>query len=137
MPYLSDVLKEFYSKVTNVIVNGYSNDDYEKILKLLKNTTDNPVLLIIISSKEQAELLNKLIPYDNGTVAIFMKNPFLINYVNTKHIDSIIIGYSRTYCMINAIGELISGKIKPSGRLPVNLNDEYKIGAGMNDFNEV
>lgn len=132
--YLSDVLKRFYGNVIDIIINkNPNNEDYNKISKLLKSE-HNFVFLMVVSSKEQAELFNKLIPYDGGAVAIFLNNPFLINHVNTKHVDSIIVGYSNSSCMITAIGELISGRIKPNGRLPVNLNDEYRIGSGMKDF---
>jgi len=132
--YLSEVLKKFYGNVIDITINkNPSNEDYDKIFKLLKSER-NSVFLMVISSKEQADLFNKLIPYDGGVVTIFLNNPFLINHINTKYVDSIIVGYSNSPCMITAIGELISGKIKPNGKLPVDLNDEYKIGSGMRDF---
>jgi beta-N-acetylhexosaminidase len=146
MLYLSEVLKKFYNNVIDITINkNPNNEDYDKVVKLLKNV-HNSVFLMVVSSKEQAELLNRLIPFDGDVVVVFY-NPFLINHINTKYVNSIIVGYSNSPCMIVAIGELISGKIKPNGKLPVNLskplstagnllgsNNEFGIGSGMKDF---
>ncbi len=132
--YLSEMLKN-YLKIKSVIINRDLSDDYySKVSKLLESD-NTAIFLIVISSKEDVEFFNKIVQnYGNNTVVILFKNPFLINYLNTDRSDSIIIGYAYTQCMIVAISELITGKIKPNGKLPVNLNEEYKIGYGMRDF---
>ncbi|MEM3832709.1 MAG: beta-N-acetylhexosaminidase [Thermoprotei archaeon] len=135
--YLSEVLKNSLKKIKSIIINkDLSNNDYSKVFKLLEDD-NTAVFLAVILSKEDAEFFNKIVrnnKYDNDTVTILLKNPFLINYLDTNLSDSIVIGYAHTPCMIVAISELITGKIKPNGRLPVNLNEEYKIGYGMRDF---
>ncbi|MGB9728852.1 MAG: beta-N-acetylhexosaminidase [Thermoprotei archaeon] len=134
--YLSEILKN-YLKIKSVVVNKDLNDDYYSKFSKLLESNSAAVFLIVISSKDGVEFFNKIVQnnnYNNDTVVVLFKNPFLINYLNTNRSDSIIIGYAYTQCMIIAISELIIGKIKPNGKLPVNLNEEYKIGYGMRDF---
>lgn len=131
--YLSEVLRNHFKNLKSMIINRFpDSNDYDKVFRLLKDN-ENAILLIVVSSKENAEFFNKVISHNN-VVAVFLKNPFLINHLDTGRVSSIIVGYSHTPCVITAISELIAGKIKPSGRLPVNLNEKYKIGYGMIDF---
>ena len=44
---------------------------------------------------------------------------------------AIIIGYEDTQCAVNAVVDVMVGKISPIGKLPVTINKKFKYGAGL------
>jgi len=82
--------------------------------------TDDMVDLVKMLSKSNKLIFNLFAcPYALNKFE-FKKNPL-----------AVIIGYEDTKCAVNAVTDVIIGNLNPIGKLPVTVNKNYKIGAGI------
>ena len=58
--------------------------------------------------------------------------PYALNkFTFKKSPSAIIIGYEDTQCAVNAVVDVMVGKLNPIGRLPVTINKKFRFGDGI------
>ena len=79
--------------------------------------------------KIQSSALEKIIKIRKDTVVVSMGNPYDIS--NIPQSDTYIVTYGFRRIQIDALFKVITGEIKPKGKLPVNIENLFKRGAGL------
>jgi len=67
----------------------------------------------------------------NLVLALFGSPYSLKLFDKADHISSIIEAYEETPEALTAAAEVIVGKIKPKGKLPVSASEKFKAGLGL------
>ncbi len=106
-------------------------DKYETIIVGVHNYSRRPANNFGISNSA-VNLMQSLAQNDKAIFFAF-GNPYAIkNFCNAQNIVAC---YEDDKIVHNAAFDMIKGKIKPQGKLPVSVCEEFKFGAGVtNDF---
>ncbi len=69
---------------------------------------------------------------DNKIILNLFACPYALNKFTFKKTPSaVVIGYEDTPCAMNAVADVLVGKLNPVGKLPVSINKKYKNGYGL------
>ena len=80
-------------------------------------------------NRQQADLVNKLLKEKIPTVVVAVRGPYDLLYL--KDVPTYLASYGFNPPSIEALAAVLMGKVKPRGRLPVELPGLYKVGDGM------
>lgn len=138
--FISNALKDNGIKNTAFLLkNDVSEEEIKRTVKQLKsydyvivnirNTSSSPsknygITPGIISFVEK---LNK----NNKVIVNLFGSPYALDKLTlNKNVNAIVVGYEDNQMVVNAILDVMIGRLSPKGKLPVSLN-EFKCGAGM------
>lgn len=112
-------------------------------LKIIKELNDFDMVIVNIQkttiyatknfgiTNEMIDFVNNLSKNENIVFNLFAC-PYALNQFKFKKLpQAIIIGYEDTQCAVNAVVDVMVGKISPTGKLPVTINNGFKTGWGM------
>lgn len=103
---------------------------YDLLITALYNINIKPKNNYGISSK-QINFINKISNYNSSMVVMFT-NPYVLNlFDKIKDNDCIIVGYQSCDYAYKATADIIKGKIKSKGKLPVMVNEFFSINIGL------
>jgi beta-N-acetylhexosaminidase len=120
--------KETFAEAVKAVLGGEAyaislNPDKEKIAHLVEVAKDKD--LIIIGSynaslnKGQAQLINELLKVNENIVVAALRNPYDID--SFMDIPCYMCAYEYTKLSIESVIKVLSGQLKPEGKLPVKL----------------
>ncbi len=78
---------------------------------------------------QQAELVNALLKAEARVIVVAVRGPYDLLYF--KDAPTCLVTYGSSPPTIEALADVIMGRVKPGGRLPVELPGLYKPGDGM------
>ncbi|MBI5080239.1 MAG: beta-N-acetylhexosaminidase [Chloroflexi bacterium] len=106
------------------MVNGMARTDSNRIFIVgLAGATAN---------SSQIKLVQELLNIKAKVVVVALRDPY--DLMNIKSATTMIATYSSTQPSLEALANVLLGKAKPQGKLPVDLPDLYPLGYGMSDF---
>lgn len=82
-------------------------------------------------SKKELELIDLLAKQHTVILNVFVKPYALSSIKELSEIDALVIGYQNNKESQVATAEIILGKRKSSGRLPVSISSDYPVGHGI------
>ncbi|MDB4715615.1 serine hydrolase [Flavobacteriaceae bacterium] len=82
-------------------------------------------------SKKELELIDLLAKQHTVILTVFVKPYALSSIKELSEIDALVIGYQNNKESQVATAEIILGKRKSSGRLPVSISSDYPVGHGI------
>ncbi|MDC0960493.1 glycoside hydrolase family 3 N-terminal domain-containing protein, partial [Flavobacteriaceae bacterium] len=82
-------------------------------------------------SKKELELIALLVKQHTVILNVFVKPYALSSIKGLSEIDALVIGYQNNKESQVATAEIILGKRKSSGRLPVSISSDYPVGHGI------
>jgi len=80
-------------------------------------------------NRRQADLVNALLREKIPTVVVAVRGPYDLLYL--KDVPTYLASYGFNPPSIEALAAVLTGKVKPRGRLPVELPGLYKVGDRM------
>lgn len=83
----------------------------------------------VLKNTQQADLVNALLREKIPTVVVAVRGPY--DLMNLRDVPTYLASYGSNPPSIEALAAVLMGKVKPRGRLPVELPGLYKIGEGM------
>ncbi|MCH7535417.1 MAG: serine hydrolase, partial [Bacteroidetes bacterium] len=104
--------------------------DYNLVIVGVHNTNNLPNRKFGITP-QTIELLNKIGNEHNMIVDVFGNAYSLKSFRNLPTTSSLILSYEEDDDMQDISAQIIFGGVGASGRLPVNVEDEFKIGDGI------
>lgn len=67
-----------------------------------------------------------------SSVFVMLDNPYaLLQFDGWKKYDAVLLGYQNLWAAQVASAEALFGAIRPQGKLPVTLDEEYRVGVGL------
>jgi len=80
-------------------------------------------------NRQQADLVNKLLKEKIPTIVVAVRGPY--DLLAIQDAPTYLASYGSNPPSIEALVAVLTGKVKPRGRLPVELPGLYKVGEGM------
>lgn len=80
-------------------------------------------------NRRQADLVNALLKAKIPTLVVAVRGPYDLLYREAA--PTYLASYGSNPPSIEALAAVLTGKVKPRGRLPVELPGLYKVGDGM------
>lgn len=77
----------------------------------------------------QLKLINDLVSKGKDVVVLSMGNPYLIQ--GFQGVTAYVCAYGESHPAINATIKALTGEIDFNGKLPIEINEDYKIGTGL------
>lgn len=118
---LGDAIKQYYPKVHIQEVNQQPTS--EEIEQLINQASgyDYVILgtLTITPDSSYVEFINVIQTKGVRVIGVGMRSPYDAEYL--KEADAFLLTYEPAYPALEVAGKLMTGKIKPRGRLPVTL----------------
>ena len=112
----------------NRIINELKN--YKQVVVNIQNTSIYATKDFGITDKTVDFV--KDISRNNKIIFNLFACPYALNKFNFKKTPAaIIIGYEDTKYAVNAVVDVMVGKLNPTGKLPVTINKKFKIGDGI------
>ncbi len=135
-----------FNGVTNYRLKPDTGDQYLSKLENDSKTADLVILSFFVTrdrngdtsplSQKDLEIVKRIIAVKpNAVIAMSYGNPFIINKI--ENVPVFITGYGEggwygnQAVYFDSFIRLLKGKISPSGKLPVQINDKYPIGSGL------
>ena len=82
-------------------------------------------------SSEEIHSINEIAKRKKVILSCFVK-PYALSTIPTfEDIDGVILGYQNNEMAQTAVAELIFGAIQAKGKLPVSINEEFKVNHGL------
>ncbi|MFC4818358.1 glycoside hydrolase family 3 N-terminal domain-containing protein [Flavobacterium sp. GCM10023249] len=82
-------------------------------------------------SAKEIELIDKIAQNHHVILNVFSKPYALMPLKNMDHIESIVVSYQNGEVAQEVSAEILFGALGSKGKLPVSINDEYKVGHGL------
>jgi beta-N-acetylhexosaminidase len=99
------------------------NPDKDEIKSLSEKAIDKDLVIIgtynASLNKGQSELVNELLKVNKNIIVAALRNPYDIN--TFKDVSCYICTYEYTPLSIDSVIKVLSGKVKPQGKLPVEI----------------
>jgi beta-N-acetylhexosaminidase len=124
-----------YAEVTEV---SHQNID---TLNLLLKDYDKVIIGYHVSDKSwwkkhefnarEIELIDKIAQSNNVILDVFSKPYVLMPLKNMPQIESIVVSYQNGEVAQEVSAEILFGALEAKGKLPVSINEEYKVGHGL------
>lgn len=73
----------------------------------------------------------KNLPVDRKNILAVFGNPYALKDLELNNIETVIIGYENHRLMLNRAGQLLMGASAATGRLPITINQNFKLGTGI------
>lgn len=138
--YCYNCIKRFAPDANLFTVNENPSEDEIRELSKISKEFDEIIFITfvrILSSKEgsgtvpnsQVKLLNTLISSNRSITTIIAGNPYVVDKLPTT--DNILCTYCDNSNSLDSAVDILFGKIKSSGKLPVRINDKYDFGFGL------
>ncbi len=132
--YLEDVLKERH-KSFELLLLPLKKPEKRLIENFLKK--HKTILVAVYSRREdskkiQGEAVREILGIKKDSIVVSLGNPFDIE--EFPHVLNHIVTYSFRKAQIEALFDILEGKVKPSGKLPVNINSQFKRGYGIENI---
>ncbi|MNC53100.1 hypothetical protein D3C75_1024860 [compost metagenome] len=128
---LKDSLQKYCEHVTEYVVGSHPTTS--EISGALKHSMSFDQIVVITYTSEgttpqgQIELVEALYRiHGNKVVVASTRNPYDLNHFN--QIGTYLCLYENRPYSLDALAKVLTGKIAPSGRLPVSLNSTYQAG---------
>ncbi len=133
-------IKRYASDANLFAVNENPSEEEIKRINELSKEFDQIIFITfvrILSSKEgsgtvpssQVKLLNTLISSNRSITTIIAGNPYVVSKLPAT--DNILCTYCDNSNSLDSAVDILFGKIKSSGKLPVRINDKYDFGYGL------
>ncbi len=104
--------------------------DVGRVLDMARNgrvvivaTTD------VLKNKQQADLVHALLRENIPTVVVAVRGPY--DLMGLRNVPTYLASYGSNPPSIEALAAVLTGKVKPRGRLPVELPGLYPVGGGL------
>jgi len=144
-----DMLQNFYDEFSNKTSGLFSNpfeiktingniSDFDKMFEII-NDYDYYVIPLFIKVKmktgtvgmnqSQADFIDYIIHKSKKVIVISFGNPYLLQ--NFREVPVYIAAYGDSPATIKAVAKSLTGEIKPKGKLPVSIDEEFKFGLGL------
>ena len=127
---LGDALTKRGSNVTEIRIGTDLSD--EEVEQALKNAGDYSQIVVATYTSEsrlpegQRKLVEGLLSLGQGKLIVAStRNPYDLN--DLPNIPAYLCCYENTPNYMDALADVLFGKVKPEGRLPVSLNDSHPI----------
>ena len=127
------------SNVTNILIKGTESED--ELSQILNQVKDHEQIVLAIHDNRSRprptldfqEPVKKFIKNVAGrrTVTVMFTNPYALSSVDVAKSGSILMGYQNDFFMQKAAIKILLKQIKPSGKLPVTINKQFKYGQGL------
>lgn len=142
--YFKEKMKEEFKDITGTEINGSEIStgisSPEAILKNLINSNAEYIIIPLFikvkmrtgtvgMDKSHADLIETLSEKGKKVIVISFGNPYLL--ANFTGVQAYIAAYGDSKAVINAVINTLSGDNNPKGRLPVTINENYKLGHGL------
>lgn len=125
----SYILEKNISKSANEkIINGLKK--YKLVIVNIQNTSIYATKDFGIT-QEMVDFVKELSKNSKIIFNLFACPYALDKFSFKKSPQAIIIGYEDTECAVNAVADVMTGKINPIGKLPVTINKKFKTGDGL------
>lgn len=132
--------KEGYDANSFLVAENSNNSDKQRILSELKNYKQVVVNIqnTSIYATKDFGITNYVVEFvkdiskENKIIFNLFACPYALNKFTFKKTPAaIIIGYEDRGCAVNAVVDVMVGKLNPVGKLPVTINKKYKVGEGL------
>lgn len=135
-----------YTVVKNFVVGKSNFEDIRKKTKSYKKiiiSVDNPFRKKRGSRKEYKKLISNMqkqitiLSKNKDVILNYMGNPYLLyEFGKDTNFDAILISYQRNEISQQFVAATIFGANSPTGILPVNISDKYKIKTSLT-YNDI
>ena len=113
----SDLLENTLKELNNydIVIIGFHQRNFRKIRQL---------------NNEELQWIEKISKNNKVILDVFASQYCLAN-LNLNNIESIVVSYENTKEAQQASAEIILGKTNAKGKLPASINNEFKVGLGL------
>ena len=138
---LAEILQNNGYDVESFLINGDVNSGkksriinelkkYKQVVVNIQNTSIYATRNFGISDNT-VDFVNDL-SKNNRIIFNLFACPYALNKFSfKKNPSAIIIGYEDTQCAVNAVADVMMGKLNPIGKLPVAVSKKFKLGDGL------
>ncbi len=126
---LQSIGDRYFSECEILITeNDYNLNEIEK-RKILKY---DHIIIFDHSWKNTPDitLTESILKLRNDSIFVCANNPYTAEYFSSA--GAIVLTYGSRHIQIEALFNVLSGKIKPKGKLPVTISEHFPIGSGIN-----
>lgn len=127
-----------YAKVDHFIFNSENTDslkqvlsDYDFVFTSIHNTSYWPSKNYKVSL-EHLNFIADLSEQTKVSLSLFANPYSLRKFDRINQIQSILVGYYDLPEIQSAAAQVVFGGLQATGKLPVSINEEYKVGTGIN-----
>lgn len=128
-----------FSKMVNgtgIIVSAAPTAaNIDEVMRVTSINPERPVIVGLAGAtvnSSQIKLTQSLLDVKRKVIVVALRDPY--DLMNVKSATTMIAAYSATQPSLEALANVLLGKAKPQGKLPVDLPDLYPLGYGMGDF---
>jgi beta-N-acetylhexosaminidase len=107
----------------------------EEVRRVAALNPERPIIVGLAgatANSSQIKLAQTLLDAKRKVIVVALRDPY--DLMNIKSATTMIATYSSTQPSLEALANVLLGKVKPQGKLPVDLPDLYPLGYGMSDF---
>lgn len=128
---LADLLKD--EQIQAEAYTTGTSPSKEEIAQAVSKAEHADVILITTytanTNEQQQKLVQALQDTGKKTIVAGMRNPY--DLMAFPEVDAFLDTYSYMDVSVAALSRVITGEVNPSGKLPVAIPDQYKIGHGL------
>ncbi|MEI7554663.1 beta-N-acetylhexosaminidase [Candidatus Chlorohelix sp.] len=121
-PLLRTLLSEYWENLRYLTLPAQPSTEQIALSCQLAQTTDNLTLLVRNATRNESQVraLQELVKIQPNTVAVAVRDPYDLTLAKGA---ASLATYGDPPCSVRALAEVLLGKLKPTGKLPVRLEE--------------